>query len=63
MSEWKQIAAWKAGAFDGIERTHRQGPQGVVFDTVGITRSSLRALHRQLGGKIDWYRERIEALR
>ena len=63
MGEASQIIAWTKGAFDGIERRHEPNDQGSHFVVVGVTRASLRAYHRQLGGRIEHIEARIKAIR
>ena len=64
MGEANQIIAWTKGAFDGIERSTEREPNGSrYFRPIGITRTSLLAYHRALGGRIAWYEERIEKIR
>lgn len=57
-----QFFNWIKGCPDGIEKSYdRKATPSIVW--IGPTRASLRAHYRYLGGTIEWYRERIEALR
>jgi hypothetical protein len=53
---------WIKGCPDGIEKSYdRHATPSIVW--IGVTRASMKAHHRYLGGKIEWYEERIEKIR